>query len=73
MLLFDYYLNTEFFLGQPAAGGPSVVLWGEGVGDAQLLTHSLKGVKPNQPEVFQKLFPAINGHEHAPLVSFVLP
>lgn len=69
---FFLYLNTEGLLGQPAASGPSVVLWGEGVGDAELLTHFLKGIMANQPKVFQKLFPSVNGHEHPPLVSFIL-
>lgn len=66
------YLETEGLFGQPATGGSSVVLWGEGVGDAELLAHFLKGVVTDQPQVFQKLFPAVNGHEHPPLVSFIL-
>lgn len=67
-----FYLDAEGLLGQPAAGGPSVVFWGEGVCDAELLTNSLKGIVAHQPEVFQKLFPSVNGHKHTPLVSFIL-
>lgn len=66
------YLNAELFLGQPAASGPPMVLWREGVGDPQLLADCFKGLIVNQPKVFQKLFPSVNGHEHPPLVSFVL-
>lgn len=72
MWSFVCYLNTEGLLGLPATSGPSVVLWREGVSDAQLLAHPLKGVIANQPQVFQKLFPLVNGHEHSPLVRFVL-
>lgn len=54
---FVCYLNAEGLLGQPATGSPSIVLWGEGVGDAQLLTNFLKGIIANQPKAFQKLFP----------------
>lgn len=47
-LWFVCYLNAEFFLGQPAAGGPPVVLRRESVGDAKLLTNSLKGLISHQ-------------------------
>lgn len=67
-----FYLNAEGLLGQPAASDPPVVLWREGVSDAQLLAHFLEGIVANHAKVFQKLFPSVNGHEHPPLVSFVL-
>lgn len=49
MRLFECYLNAKGLFGQPAAGGPSVVFWWEGVGDAQLLAYLLEGVIANQP------------------------
>lgn len=69
---FVCYLNTKSLLGQPAASGPSVVLWREGVCDAELLTHFLKCIIADQPKLLQELFPFVNGHKHPPLVSFVL-
>lgn len=49
MGLFVCYLNAKVLLGQPAAGDPSVVLWREGIGDAQLLTNPLESFIANQP------------------------
>lgn len=66
------YLDAKGLLGQPAAGYASVIFWREGVGDAQLLAHILKGIIVNQPKVFQKFFSAVNSHEHPPLISLVL-
>lgn len=70
--LLGWYLDAEGFLGQPAASGPSVVLWREGVSDAELLAHFLKGIMANQPEILQQFLPLVNGHKHPPLVSFIL-
>lgn len=67
------YLQTEGLFGNPAVRGSSVVQRREAVGDVELLAHLLKGVVTDQPQVFQQLFPAVYGHEHPPLVCFVLP
>lgn len=68
----ELYLDAEGFLGQPASSDPSVVLRGEGVSDAQLLTHVLESIISHQPQLFQEFFSFVYGHEHPSLVSFIL-
>lgn len=70
--MFCRYLEAEGLFGQPASRGPPVVLWREGVGDAQPLAHLLKGVEALQPQTLQQLLPLVDGHQHASLVGLVL-